>query len=237
MTSSIWWCQNKDSIHLGQKGLLKYVNIKFLSCFLHRCEVIRYKVQRSHPKVDHFQFHPFVDISKIDGEDDTFRLANIDFWFLHEICFKIVQKPFIHQNAHVFSSASWTIVSNVNQIDQNLGNCFACQSDPVQTLLIANFDLIESVIVDNLMHGFVYGLDLSWTWSCQAVKIFLSPIELEPRIPKWLYLATDATFLNIQLNLISEILHKMLWCSEKPWKHWINEKLVMTSIYEFKKVL
>ena len=92
---------------MGQKGLSKI-------CF-HRCEVIRYKVQRSHPKVDHFQFHPYADISKIDGEDDTFRLANIDFWFLHEFYLKIVQKSFIHQNAHVFSSASWTNIPDLGE--------------------------------------------------------------------------------------------------------------------------
>ena len=39
----------------------------------------RYTSESSHPKVDHFQFHPYAGISKIDGEDDTFRLANIDF--------------------------------------------------------------------------------------------------------------------------------------------------------------
>ena len=44
---------------------------KFLSCFLHRCEIIRHKVQRSHPKVDHFQFHPYAEISKTDGEDES----------------------------------------------------------------------------------------------------------------------------------------------------------------------
>ena len=38
---------------------------------------------------------------QIDGEDDTFSLANIDFSFLHEICFKIVQNR-LFTKMHMF---------------------------------------------------------------------------------------------------------------------------------------